>query len=599
VTAVTRAAATDEVVERVRAASEITAVVQSHVALKKAGRTWKGLCPFHQEKTPSFTVSPERQTYHCFGCGAGGDVFRFVQETEKVTFPEALRLLADRAGIQLPARRRVSEGEPLHEILEEAATFYRRALLDPATGKAARAVLEARGITEDTGERFGVGYAPAGWDALTSRLTPRYAAALLVRAGLAVEREGGRGIYDRFRDRIVVPLRLPNGRVVGFGGRTVANEEPKYLNSPETPIYHKGSFVFGLGEAKEALRASGEAVLVEGYFDVMALSQAGVPDAVAASGTAITPEQASLLLRFAPRVCLALDGDKAGQAAASRGLAPLLQAGLAVRVAVLPAGDDPDTFVRREGVAAFEKLREKAGGVAEFLCRSAGASGEEHGKAVAAVIELARALPDLARREALFVSADRLLGVGADRLRRAAESPTAGTRPLSVRREAAPLPAPAPMRPVARMRPVEHELVALLVASPGLVPRAEQAVSDAWIRHPAAREAWEAIVADPKGGAAQWSRATGEAGRALLTALASESMETPEPERALADILRRLEWDALRVERTERQKDLVGTAADSAQARELQGEIARLSVRMSTLMDRTTGGPGARKGAEA
>jgi DNA primase len=590
------ATAPDEIVERVRAASEISAIVQSHVALKKAGRTWKGLCPFHQEKTPSFTVSPERQTYHCFGCGAGGDVFRFVQETEKISFGEALRLLADRAGITLPARRRPAEGEPLYEILEEAAEFYRRSLLDATTGRAARAVLEARGIEEGTRERFGMGYAPAGWDALSSRLVPRYSAALLVRAGLAVDREGGRGSYDRFRDRIVVPLRLPNGRVVGFGGRAAANEEPKYLNSPETPIYHKGSFVFGLGEAKEALRASGEAVLVEGYFDVMALSQAGVTDAVAASGTAITPEQSSLLLRFTPRVCLALDGDRAGLAAASRALAPLLAAGLAVRVMVLPEGDDPDTFVRREGEAAFAARREKAPGVAEFLCRGAGAGGEEHGRAVAAVVELARTLPDLARRESLLVSADRLLGVGVDRLRRATEAQTSAARSVSVRKEA--LPAPTPLRPATRMRPVEHDLLALLVAVPRLAEPAERGVSAEWIRHPAAREAWDALVADPTAGVAQWSRQVGEAGRELLTALASESVETTEPERALGDILRRLEWDALRIERATRQKELVSFMADSAQARELQGEIERLSVRMSSLMDRTTGGPGARKGAD-
>src|SRR6185369_3634669 len=229
-----------------------------------------------------------------------------------------------------------------YEILEEAAEFYRRTLLDPATGRAARAVLSGRGIEDDTRERFGMGYAPAGWDALTSRLGPKHGQAALVRAGLAVERDGGRGMYDRFRDRLVVPLRLPTGRVVGFGGRSVSGEEPKYLNSPETPVYRKSAFIFGLPEAREALRESGEAILVEGYFDVMALSQAGVRETVAASGTAITAEQGALLSRYVSRVCLALDGDRAGSAAMRRGLVPLLAAGLAVRVLILPEGDDPD-----------------------------------------------------------------------------------------------------------------------------------------------------------------------------------------------------------------------------------------------------------------
>ncbi|HEV8481868.1 MAG TPA: DNA primase [Candidatus Eisenbacteria bacterium] len=589
----TRAAiGADEMVERVRAASEITAVVGTQVTLKKAGRTWKGLCPFHQEKTPSFTVSAERQTYHCFGCGAGGDVFRFVQETEKVTFPEALRLLADRAGIRLPAKRGPSPSEPLYEILEEAAEFYRRTLLDPATGQAARAVLAGRGIEDDTRERFGMGYAPAGWDALSSRLGPKHGQAALVRAGLAVEREGGRGMYDRFRDRLVVPLRLPTGRVVGFGGRSVSGEEPKYLNSPETPVYRKSAFIFGLPEAREALRESGEAILVEGYFDVMALSQAGVREVVAASGTAITAEQGALLSRYAARVCLALDGDRAGSAAMQRGLVPLLGAGLAVRVLILPEGDDPDTLVRRVGKAGFDALRAEAQSVAGFLCRQAGESGEAHGRAVAQVIELARELPDLARREALLVDADRLLGVGVDRLRRATESAKDSVRPIVSKRAGAAVvqPAKAVMPERRQKLPfVERSLLALLVAEPSLADRAAETVPEDWIHHPAARQAWRAIVADPQGGAARWCESAEGEGRALLTALASETGAAAEAGRAWDDHVRRLEYEVRKLELNRLQSDLARLREDSREARDVVTAIEDVSHRMWTLKNPKAG----------
>ncbi|HKA24910.1 MAG TPA: DNA primase [Candidatus Eisenbacteria bacterium] len=579
--------APDDAVERVRQASEITAVVGAHVTLKKAGRTWKGLCPFHTEKTPSFTVSPERQTYHCFGCGAGGDVFRFVQETEKVSFAEALKLLADRAGIRLPSRRGVASSEPLYEILEEAAEFYRRTLLDPATGKQARAVLTARGIEDGTRDRFGMGFAPAGWDALTSRLGPRHGQAALVRAGLAVEREGGRGMYDRFRDRLLVPLRLSTGvggRVVGFGGRSLSGEEPKYLNSPESPVYRKSAFVFGLPEARETLRASGEAVLVEGYFDVMVLSQAGVQDAVAAAGTAITAEQASVLSRYVSRVCLALDGDRAGAQAAGRGLAPLLGAGLTLRVVVLPERDDPDSFVRREGVGAFQALRERAVGVVKFLCRDAGKSGEAHAQAIAKVVTLARELKDLSLRDGFLVDADRELGVGFDRLRHEVEKPGATKSMAAPPSVTVKTQAPVVVQ---RMPFVERSLIALLVAEPRLAERAVEAVPEEWIRHPAAREAWRAIVADPEGGVAHWCESAEGAGRALLTSLASESDAPVEAEKAWDELVRSLEFEVRKKELSQLQSDLARLPAESREARDLMGAIEELSVRMWKLRNRS------------
>lgn len=581
--------AADDALERVRAASDIAEVIGQYVSLRKVGRSWKGLCPFHQEKTPSFTVSPERQTYHCFGCGAGGDVFRFVQEAEKVEFPEALRLLAERSGISLPARRGPREGgDPLYEACREAAEFYRRCLQDPTTGRRARDFLSSRGIQPDTEARYGLGYAPAGWDGLSSRLGPRLGEETLVRAGLAIEREGARGIYDRFRDRVMVPLRLASGRAVGFGGRTLGNEEPKYLNSPETPVYRKGRFVFGLEEAREQLREVGEAVLVEGYFDVLALHQAGVPGAVASCGTAWTPEQASLLGRYVSRLCLAFDGDPAGIAASTRALGPLLDAGLEVRVLQLPPNEDPDSFVRRRGRADWMRLMESALEPAAYLCRHAGSDGAAHGAAVAAVIDLARSLGDLARREALIVSADRLLGAGVEALRRAVENQGRGSTPVRARpaRQAGPAAlegkAPSTAGPPSF---VERSLLGLLVALPTLAKRALAEVQEGWITHPAARAAWQAIAGDPEGGPARWCETDSTAARELLSALANEPATPEDGERALDDHLRFLEVEALTRELENIRRHMGAPGSGESEARERRERIQRLVARRSHLME--------------
>jgi DNA primase len=343
-------------------------------------------------------------------------------------------------------------------------------------------------------------------------------------------------------------------------------------------VYRKSAFVFGLPEARETLRVSGEAVLVEGYFDVMALSQAGVEDAVASSGTAITGEQASLLSRYVSRVCLALDGDRAGSAAAGRGLAPLLGAGLQVRVLILPEGDDPDTFVRRQGQDGFQKLRETAESVAGFLCRHAREGGEAHGRAVQAVLALAKELPDLARREALLVDADRLLGVGVDRLRRAAEGGSGSASAVRVKTE--PASGSAVQATPERMPFVERSLLALLVAEPKLAGRAVEEVPESWIRHPAAREAWRAIVADPEGDVARWCESATGPGKALLTSLSSETDAPAEAEKAWDDHLRRLEYDVNKQELSLLQKDLARAPSESKEAGDLMGAIEELSVRM-------------------
>ena len=419
----------DDWVERVRAASDIVEFIGQSVSLKRVGRNWTGLCPFHGEKTPSFSVNAERQFYHCFSCKAGGDVFKFVQETENVGFLEAVELLSRRAGIPVPERR--SGGLPqgqrakLIEALESAASAYEQWLWDPSTGAAVLRYLENRGLTHDTIRTFRLGYAPPGWESLSTRLKAKFGESMLVDAGLASRRDTGRGgIYDRFRNRLIVSLVAPGVGVVGFGARALAKEDnPKYLNSPETALYHKGSFLYGLDSARRGADAAGEIIVVEGYFDTIALHQAGLTHTVATSGTALTAEQARLLRRVAPRVVLTYDGDAAGQDAMLRSLGVLMGEGLDVVVVELPAGEDPDTLLKRGGIEAWGEARTAAQDPVEFvhrhILRSKG-PGDPRERALQAVVGLGAQVADPIRMGLLAERAERVLGIPIATLERAA-----------------------------------------------------------------------------------------------------------------------------------------------------------------------------------
>jgi DNA primase len=407
----------DDWIERVRAASDIVEVIGQTVALRRTGRNLVGLCPFHKEKTGSFSVNAERQFYHCFGCKAGGDVFRFVQETEKVGFLEAVEILSRRAGIPVPERREGGDAGArgrLHEALEAAAAAYEQWLGDPAGGAAARAYLEQRGLARETQRAFRLGLAPEGWENLVQRLRGRVADDALVLAGLAARRETGRGgLYDRFRDRLMVPLVAPGGQVVGFGARALTEgDNPKYLNSPETPVYHKGSFLFALESARRRTERDGEMIVVEGYFDAIALHQAGLGNTVATSGTALTADQARLLKRVVPRVVLTYDGDAAGQEAMMRSLGVLLGEGLEVTVADLPAGEDPDTLIQQGGLEAWQAVRARAADPVEFmqrhLLRGAAGGRDPRERALQAVVELGVKVADPIRRQALVERASQV-----------------------------------------------------------------------------------------------------------------------------------------------------------------------------------------------
>lgn len=395
----------EETLQAIRDRTDLVDLVGRHVALKKAGRSYKGLCPFHTEKTPSFTVNPERGVYHCFGCGESGNAFAFLMRVEGVTFVEAARALAAAAGIEIP--RDGQDGGQLERLLEANAAAQRffRAALESAAARAAREYLARRGLDAEAIERFGVGYAPPGWDELASALRRAgIPSALAERAGLLRERAGG-GHYDLLRDRVTFPIQDARGRIVAFGGRALAaGQEPKYLNSPESPVFRKREAFYGLPHALEPIRRRDRVVVAEGYFDRIALHRAGVEEALATCGTALSEEHARALRRRARQVVLLFDGDAAGRRAALRALEVLLPAGLRVRAAALPAGEDPDSLLARAGADALRAVVEEAAPGLDLAIALATAEGcatpEQRADAVAKVVPLLAKVPDPTERTA-------------------------------------------------------------------------------------------------------------------------------------------------------------------------------------------------------
>jgi DNA primase len=354
-------------IDDLRRQADIVRIIQDYVSLKKKGANWMACCPFHQEKTPSFSVNPAKDIFYCFGCGKGGSAFNFVMEMERVTFPEAVRIVAEKSNVPLPAmvddkrfetRRR--EADEVIELNSWALEWW-EAQLEQAEARAAREYIAGRGITDETRKAFRLGYAPDSWDALSSHLKQRGATQQQIeRSGLVVKKDAG-GFYDRFRGRLIFPVLDAQGRAVAFGGRTLEPDgEPKYLNSPETSAYTKGRHLYGLHQTRDEIRRRKFAVLVEGYLDLIIPYQAGARNLVASLGTALTSEQAKLLGRFARKVVVNYDGDRAGVQAAKRAIETLLAEDFEVKVLVLPDNADPDEFIRNNGVEAYHERRGKA-----------------------------------------------------------------------------------------------------------------------------------------------------------------------------------------------------------------------------------------------
>ena len=361
---------------------DVVEVVGERVPLKKAGRNFSGLCPFHQEKSPSFTVSADKQFYHCFGCGAHGNALRFLMEYDKLPFPEAVEQLASRLGLDVPregaddprAQQREKKRKEGVNLLEVAGSFYRERL-KMQEGQSAQRYLQGRGLSSDVIATYGIGYAPGGWEALKQHLSAKgISEPVQVEYGLLIHRVDTGRTYVRFRDRVMFPIRDLRGRTLGFGGRVMGDEQPKYLNSPETPVFHKGRELYGLYEARQASNKLEQLVIVEGYMDVVALAQYGIHNAVATLGTATTEDHLSRLFRLVSRVVFCFDGDRAGRQAACRALEtalPQMIDGREARFLFLPEGDDPDSLVRREGSEAFQDRVTCAMPLSEFLFEQA------------------------------------------------------------------------------------------------------------------------------------------------------------------------------------------------------------------------------------
>lgn len=348
-----------ELIDKIRESNDIVELVSEYIPLKRRGKNWFGLCPFHTEKTPSFSVNQEKQIYHCFGCGAGGNIFTFLMEHEKMGFGEALRFLAQRTNIPIPQfRANHGENDQLFKANELALSFYQSKL---KVSSKATGYLRERGYGEELWQEFKLGYAPSGWENLLGEAKRRsLPSELFFKAGLAVKSQKGPGYYDRFRDRLIFPIFNLSGGVVAFGGRAFPGVgEPKYLNTNETPIYHKGSLLYGLFNTKEEIREKGWAIVVEGYTDFLTLYQAGFRNVVASLGTALTSGQAELLSRYASKAVISYDADSAGEVASQRGMELLLEAGLEVELIALPRGEDPDGMVRK-GRDGFVKCIEEA-----------------------------------------------------------------------------------------------------------------------------------------------------------------------------------------------------------------------------------------------
>jgi DNA primase len=565
----------DDWVERVRAATDIVELIGERVPLRRVGRNFMGRCPFHEEKTPSFSVNAERQFYHCFSCKVGGDAFKFVQETEKVGFLEAVELLSRRAGIPVPERRAGERGKRaiVLEALDAAATAYEQWLGDPEIGAGARAYLERRGIARETQRTFRLGFAPAGWEGLVGRLRGRFSDEVLLEARLAGRKEGGRSTFDWFRNRLMVPLVAPGGAVVGFGARAFGDEHPKYLNSPESSVYHKGQFLFALEQARKAARPDGEMVVVEGYFDAIAMHQAGIRNTVATSGTALTADHAHALRRMVRGVALTYDGDAAGQQAMLRSLGVLLAEGLDVVVVDLPAGEDPDTLVRRAGVDEWCRVRDSAyDAVERHVLRTAGTGpGDPRERALHVVVRLLAGVTDAIRHRLLVERASQVFGLSEGVIARAARQAASGA-------ERVPEPVSAAVRAQRRVESeLERRLLRGLWRAPELLDEARAELQPGDFEDAGARalagEWWEHGVALPGG--------DGEAA-ALARELASTEREQ-DPSAEVLGTIRRLVVRRLQRELRARRAGLAAASGESAERlmQEIQ-DIARTLQKLST-----------------
>lgn len=568
-----------DIIERVQQSVDIVEVVRSYFPLKRAGRNFVALCPFHAEKTPSFNVNPQKQIFKCFGCGKAGDVFGFVMAMERVEFPQAVRMLAERAGIALPetrtpeARAARALRERVYRVNEWAAKQFARVLADEEAGRRARAYLRQRGFEPALVQRFRLGYAPEGWDFLVGEAAKaKVNLGLLEQAALVSRRQSG-GFFDTFRARLMFPITDVRGRVVGFGGRALDGDaQPKYLNTAQTPVFDKSRVLYGLAQARPAVEREGRAIVVEGYTDCLMAHQAGIDWTVATLGTALTARHARLLRRYADEVVLVFDGDEAGQRAAVRAAGLFLAEGVAARVVVLEGGQDPCDFLLARGRVAFLDRVREAPEVFEFLLGRAEEryrSGDirERTEVLEEMAQVVAQCSEPLRRAVLLEGVVQRLGVSEAALRER-------VRALS-RRSAGGEPSPRPAGDTIGSR-VEAEFIQSLLARPALRERARRLVRPEDLEDETARRALEAVYrAGGAGGVAAVTAAAADATLAgVLVALAEEKPEEfdfeAQFEASLAVLAQRR--DMRRAEELDRRLRQARAAGDEASAKALLEE---------------------------
>lgn len=549
----------DHFVDRVRTASDIVDVIGGSLPLKRAGTNFVTLCPFHREKSPSFNVSPSKQIFHCFGCHKGGDVFRFVQDFENISFPEAVERLAERARIPLEyesgssgAAEARSAKDGLLKLHEAICQRWQQCLANEAGGQIARDYLAKRGVSEEAIREFRIGAAPESWDDTVNWARAKgFDAALCEQAGLILRKEGSNRHYDRFRGRLMFPICDEQGRVIAFSGRILQGDEKvaKYVNSPETPLFTKGRVLFALDKAKRPILDAGHVIVCEGQLDTIACHSAGIRNVVAPQGTALTSEHARTLKRYVDEVVLCFDGDKAGRAAAIRALDDLIASGLAIRVASIPPPEDPDSYIKKFGTDAFRRILTNAQGFFEFLLQhlvEVNESGSDKGR-VAIVRAMGEALAKTGNSVLMDTHAQRTaqrLGVSAEAVRM--EFRKAGNRAVDT--PAQERPAPQAVTP-SETRPGTAEfwlIKFLLQADHDQLVWASQHLDPNWIIHPTARRIIQARfldteLDDPKDISSTLKNLEGDTFACqLVTEAANERREIPNLQQQITDTTRRV-----------------------------------------------------------
>ncbi len=440
----------------IREQTDIVELISQYVSLKRAGANHTGLCPFHSEKSPSFSVNSARQFFHCFGCGVGGDVFSFLMKTEGLAFPDAVRRLAERAGVELEERslspeeeQREEQRERLYRINEVTAAYFHQLLMENPSGESARKYMKTRGYGRKAAAEYQIGFALDSWEGLRKHLETQGFSTEDARVlGLIRPGKQGRGDYDLFRGRLIFPVYDLSGRIIAFAGRVLDNSKPKYINSPESPIYHKGRILFGLYQARQAMRQSGEVLLVEGYFDQLALYRAGFPQVVATCGTALTSDHAKLLKRYVQRVVLLFDQDSAGKQATFKAMTTLQAEGVPASVIELPSGDDPDSFLQKQGVDAFRLRLDSARSAMDLFIddtlTQAGAGIEQRVKAAEQIVAQISGLCSELEQDLYLKELAQRSGIELERLRQELKKGV-GSSPQQERRSyVVPLPSEEP-----------------------------------------------------------------------------------------------------------------------------------------------------------